>query len=175
MESQRDMKVASSAEDVQQLSRRETQEVNCEVSKSWAVVDQSIIRRMLSYLDNSEALKVGTKALAEPVIAPNEPRCCQHIEHIARQASGEPHQRLFQIFSRQGAKEILVASVERWEEHPRMLKVLERECLDFSEAIEQLSEKQELLATLMESKKCLQKGAPERFQEQIFQELKERS
>ena len=38
--------------------------------------------------------------------------------------------------------------------------VLERKCLDHSEAIEQLSEKQELLATLMESKKSLQKSWP---------------
>ena len=41
-----------------------------------------------------------------------------------------------------------------------MLTVLERKCLDLSEAIEQLSEKQELLATLMESKKSLQKSWP---------------
>ena len=57
-------------------------------------------------------------------------------------------QNMFHIFSRQGATEILVASVARWEEHPRMLIVLNRKCLDLSEAIEHLSEKQELLATL---------------------------
>ena len=44
-----------------------------------------------------------------------------------------------------------------------MLTVLERRCLDLSEAVEQLSEKQELLATLVESKKSLQKDAPENF------------
>ena len=37
--------------------------------------------------------------------------------------------------------------------------ILERECLDLSEAISQLSEKQELLATLMEGKMSLQKVA----------------
>ena len=47
------------------------------------------------------------------------------------------------FFGRQGAKEILVASVARWEEHPRMRIVLERKCLDLSETVEQLSEKQE--------------------------------
>ena len=52
-----------------------------------------------------------------------------------------------------------------------MLTVLERRCLDLSEAIEQLSEKQELLGTLMESKKGLEKGAPERFHEKIFQRV----
>ena len=66
----------------------------------------------------------------------------------------------------------MVASVARWEEHLRMLKVLERECLHFGAEIEHLSENQALLATLM-SKKCLQKNDPERFQEQIFKELKE--
>ena len=77
---------------------------------------------MLSYLDNCEALKVGTKELGHHVLAPNEPRV--DIQHIVRQARGEQHHRLLQIFSRQGAKEILVASVSRWEEHLGMLVVL---------------------------------------------------
>ena len=59
----------------------------------------------------------------------------------------------------------------RWEKHLRVLVVLERECLDLSEGIEQVSEKQELLATPMESKKCLQKDGAEIFQERILQEL----
>ena len=54
-----------------------------------------------------------------------------------------------------------------------MLIFVERKCLDLSEAVEQLSEKQTLLATLMESKKNFQKVAPEEFRRQIFQELKE--
>ena len=51
-----------------------------------------------------------------------------------------------------------------------MLIVLELECLDLSETIEHLSEKQELLAALVESKMSLQTVAPEKVQEQIFQE-----
>ena len=35
--------------------------------------------------------------------------------------------KLFQIFSRPGANEILVASMARWEEHLRRLIVLERD------------------------------------------------
>ena len=58
---------------------------------------------MPSYLDDSEALKVGTKEMEEHVLAP--------IEHTVRQARVEKHKKLFQIFSRQGAKEIMVASV----------------------------------------------------------------
>ena len=82
----------------------------------------------------------------EQVLSPNEPNV--NIERIVRQARSEKHKKLFQIFSRQGAKEILVASMARWEEHLTMLMILERECSDLSEAILQLSEKQELLATL---------------------------
>ena len=54
-----------------------------------------------------------------------------------------------------------------------MLIVPERECLDLSEAIEQMSEKQELLAALMEGKMRLQQAAVAEFQRQIFQDLKE--
>ena len=42
-----------------------------------------------------------------------------------------------------------------------MLIVLERECLELKEEIDHLSEKQELLATLMEGKMSMQKVAPE--------------
>ena len=160
MESKGDMNVASSAGDVQHSSRRRTQEVDCEVNKSWAAVYQSIARRMRSYLDNSEASNVGTKELEEHVLAPNEPSV--DMEHIVRQARGEKHKKC----SRSSADK---------EQKRSWSPVLRdgRECLDLREEIEQVSEKQELLASLMESKKCLQKDAPERFQEQTFQELKE--
>ena len=38
-------------------SRRKAQEVDYEVNQSWAAVYRSIARRILSYLDNKEALK----------------------------------------------------------------------------------------------------------------------
>ena len=50
--------------------------------------------------------KVGTKELEEHVLAPNEPSV--DIEHIVRQARGQKHKNMFQGFSRQGAKMILV-------------------------------------------------------------------
>ena len=74
------------------------------------------------------------------MLAPNEPRV--GMEHIVRQARGETRQRLFQIFSRQGAKEILVDSVARWEAHLRMLIVLERRSLELEETVEQLIERE---------------------------------
>ena len=113
--------------------------MDCGVNQRWAAIYQAVARGMLSHLDYSEALKVDTKELEDHVLAPNERRV--DIDHIARQARGERHQRLFQIFSRQGAKEILVAGVARWE-HLRLLIVLDAKCLDLGEAIEQLSEKQ---------------------------------
>ena len=74
---------------------------------------------MLSFLDHSEALKVNTRELEHEVLATNEPRV--DIQHIVGQARGEQHQGVFQIFRRQRAKEILVASVARLEEHLKML------------------------------------------------------
>ena len=119
-------------------SRRKAQEVVCGVNQSWAAVCQSIARKMLSCLDNSEALKLSTTELREQVLSPNEPSV--NIERIVRQARSEKHKKLIQIFSRQGAKEILLASMARWEEHLNMLPVLEREGWDLSEAMEHLSE-----------------------------------
>ena len=92
---------------------------------------------------------------------------------IARRARSEKSKKLFQIFSRQGANEILVASMAKWEEHLRMLVLLERACLALREEVEHLNEKQEVLAILMEGKMSMQKVALEKYQEKIFEELKE--
>ena len=54
--------------------------MDCEVGQSSAAVYESVARRMLSYLDDSEALKVGTKELEEHVLAPNESSV--DMEHI---------------------------------------------------------------------------------------------
>ena len=67
-------------------------------------------------------------------MSPNESSV--NTERIARQARNEKRKKLFQIFSRQGAKDIQVASVERWEEHLIMLIVLESECQELKETIE---------------------------------------
>ena len=68
-------------------SRRRAQEVDCGDNQSWAAVYQSIARRMLSYLDNSEALKASAKELKEQVLSPNEP--CVDMERIVRQTRSE--------------------------------------------------------------------------------------
>ena len=47
------------------------------------------------------------------------------------------------------------------------------ECLALREEVEHLNEKQEVLAILMEGKTSMQKIAPEKCQEKIFEKLKE--
>ena len=66
---------------------------------------------------------------------------------IARQARSEKSNKLFQIF-RQGAHEVLIASMARWEEHLKGL-VLERHCLALRDEVEHLNERQEVLAIVM--------------------------
>ena len=63
--SQGDMNAASLPVDVQPLPIRRTQQVDHGVNQRRAAVCQAVARRMLSHLDNSEALKVGTKEFSE--------------------------------------------------------------------------------------------------------------
>ena len=103
----------------------------------------------MKYLEDTEALKVSTREVKEHVLSPDESNV--NKVRIARQARSENSKKLFQIF-RQGANEIPVASVARWEEPLRMLVVLERECLALREEVEHLNKKQEVLTILMEGK-----------------------
>ena len=61
----------------------------------------------------------------------------------------------------------------RWEEQLKGLVVLERHCLVLREEVEHLTEREEVLAVLMEGKMNIQKTAPEDFQRQNFQEFQE--
>ena len=74
----------------------------------------------------SEVLKVSTRELKEQVLSPDESSVS--IVRIARQARSDKSKKLFHIF-RRGANEVLIASMDRWEEHLRILVVLEREYL----------------------------------------------
>ena len=89
---------------------------------------------------------------------------------IARQARSENSNKSCFRFS---DNEVLIASMARWEEHMKGLVVLERHCLALREEVEHLNERQEVPTILMEGKMNMQKVAPEDFQRQIFQELKE--
>ena len=70
-------------------SRKRVQVMDWGGNQSWAAICQSIARRMLSCLDNSEALKVSTEELKEQVLSPSEPSV--NIQRIVRQAKNEKH------------------------------------------------------------------------------------
>ena len=145
--------------------------MDCGVDHRWAAIQQAVAKRMLDYLKNCEQLKVDAQELDFHVLAPNEPHI--DIKHIVLHARGERHQTLFHASNQQGANEALVASVARWDEHERMLIILEQKCQELCRAIEQKSERQELLAAQMERTKTLQKDAPEKLHERIVQEIKD--
>ena len=112
MESQEGMSMENSSEEVPPATRRKVHEVDCGVNHGWAAVHQAVARRMLSYLDTGEVLKVNARQLKACVLAPNEPNV--DIEHTVIMREVKDTKDL-QAFSRQGANEILVASVARWE------------------------------------------------------------
>ena len=139
IQSQGGMSMEDTAEEVPPMSRRKIQEVDCGVDHRWAAIYQAVGKRMLDHLNKCEGLKVDTQELEYHVLAPNEP-------HMVMHARGERHQQLFYPLSQHGAKDILVASVARWDEHERMLIILEQKSQELCQAIEQTSEMQELLA-----------------------------
>ena len=137
----------------EERARRDVQEVNDEVDQNWTAVFQLIAKKMLKYLEDSEALKISTGELKERILSPEKVR-------LARQARSEESKKLFQIF-RQGANEV------------EMGRARERHCLALREEVEHLNERHEVVTIFMEGQMNLQKVAPEDFQRQIFQELKE--
>ena len=68
------------------IPRRRIQEVDCGVNHGRAAIYQVVARRMLSYLDKSEVLKVNAREFESYVLAPNEPNI--DIEYIVMQARG---------------------------------------------------------------------------------------
>ena len=86
------------------------------------------------------------------------------------QARGERHQRLFHAFSRQGANEILVASVAQWEEDQKDAHHTGAEESGLCQAIEQISERQDLLAAWLEKMKTFKRMLRTIFTNRFFNE-----
>ena len=97
---------------------------------------------------------MDTKELEDHVFAPNEPR----VDISKFVPDLQPTRSKIDLGCQRGKMGGAL----------RMLMVLEWKCLGLREAIEQLCEKQELLATLMDSKKSVQNVALEETQRQIF-------
>ena len=110
-------------------------------------------KRISGYLDRCESSDVDINELEYFVPAPDEPDV--DVKYIALHTEGERQQTLFHSFSQKGSSDFWVASVERLDEHERMLVIHEQRCLELCQATEQMSERQELLAAVMERKKAL--------------------
>ena len=106
----------------EERARRNVQEADDEADNNRTAACEGIAKQMLKYSEDSEAMKVSTRELKEQVLSPDESTVKK--VRIARQARSEKSKTMFQIF-RQGANEVLIASVEQL----RGLVVLERDCL----------------------------------------------
>ena len=122
---------------------------------------------MMKYLEDSEDLKVSLGALKDKLESPEETGIA--IMQIAKQARKEGGQKIFQIF-RQEENDVCIASLARWD---RQLKgLVERRCQELMQEVELLSERQEVLAGLLEDMIRIQSKATEKYNETIFEELK---
>ena len=81
-------------------------------------------------------------------------------------------QKLFETF-RQGEDEVYTVSLARWDTQLKVLAELERHCHDLMQEVELLSERQEVLNGMVEVKIRLQSEATEKYDETIFQDLRE--
>ena len=84
----------------------------------------------------------------------------------------ERGRKLFEIF-RQGEHEVYIASVARWDTQVKGLVELERRCQDLMQEVRLPSERQEAFTGMVVSKRNMQKEAPKKFQEKVFEEFKE--
>ena len=89
-----------------------------------------------------------------------------------RQARNERGQKLFQIL-RQEENEVYIASLARWDRQLKGLVELDMRCQELMQEVLLLSERQEVLAGLVEDNSTLQSKATEKYYETIFEEMRE--
>ena len=94
------------------------------------------------------------------------------IMQVAQQARNERSQKLFETF-RQEENEVHIDSAVRWDTQLKGLAELERRSQDLMQEVKLLSERQEVLAGLVEDKIRLQSKATEKYYETIIEELRE--
>ena len=92
---------------------------------------------------------------------------------IARQARSEKSKKLFQIFSRQRSKRDPRRQSGEMGGAFENVGCTGEGSLALREEVDHLNEKQEMFTILMEAKMGMQKVAPEKYQEKIFEELRE--
>ena len=82
---------------------------------------------------------------------------------IAKQARKEGRQKFFRIF-KQEENELYIASSAKWHTQLKGLVELEKRCLDLMQEVELLSDRQEVLAGLVVSKRDMQKEPHQKYQ-----------
>ena len=128
-----------------------------EDKRKWCVAFEDAAKRLLKYSEDSEDLKVGFSELKEQLETPEEAGFS--IMHTAKQARNDRGQKLFDIF-RQGENKVYIASLARWDTQLKGLVELD-------------SERQDVLVGVVVSKRDMQKEAPKKYQEKVFEEFKE--
>ena len=113
---------------------------------------------MLKYLKDSVELKV------KRTVGNAGRSLVFSIMRLAKQARNERGRKLFEIF-RQGKNEVYIAL--------KGLAELEWRCQDLMQEVKLLSERQEVLVGMVVIEKDMQKEAPKKNQEKMFEEFKE--
>ena len=163
VESREDMNADGTPEKTPPAPRKKVRGIEYGGEHRWSTLDKVVMARVEHYLDRRESPGVDIEELEYSLLGPNE--LDVDITHIAMNAKGEKHQRLFHTFSQQGVSEFMVASVARWDEHSIILVIHERKCRELSQPVQHMSDK-----ARMERTKILQSEVPEEFHKQIFQE-----
>ena len=113
---------------------------------------------------------MGLSELKEQLETPEE--ASFSIVQVAKQARNERDQKLFQIF-RQGENGVYIASLSSWYTQLKGSVELERRYQDLTDEVKLLCERQEVLAGTVVSKRDMQKEAPKKYQEKVFEGFKE--
>ena len=113
---------------------------------------------------------MGLSELKEQLETPEEAGFS--VMQIAKQTWNERGQELFEMF-RQGEMEVYIASMARWDTQREGLVELERRCQDLMQEVKLLNERQEVLTGMVVSTRDMQKKAPKKYQEKVFEEFKE--
>ena len=66
-----------------------------------------------------------------------------------------------------------IASLTRWDTQLKRLLELERRCQDLMQEVKLLSERQEVLTSMVVRKRDMQKKRPKSFKKRFFEEFKE--
>ena len=94
------------------------------------------------------------------------------IMQVAKEARNESGQKLFQIF-RQRENGVYIASLSKWDTKLGGSVELEKRYQDLMEEVKLLCERQEVLTSMVVSKTDMQKEAPKKYQEKVFEGFKE--